>query len=56
MVVFRLHTTAGDVTYDSNNTTNFSISRDGPDLWTVGVEDSSDFDYNDIVFQVEGGL
>ena len=55
-VVFRLHTTAGNVTYDSNNTSNFSISRDGPDLWTVGVEDSTDFDYNDIIFQVEGGI
>ncbi len=55
-VVFRLHTTAGNVTFDSNNSSNFSISRDGPDLWTVGVEDSSDFDYNDIIFQVEGGI
>ncbi|MDP6933927.1 MAG: hypothetical protein QGG40_13465, partial [Myxococcota bacterium] len=55
-IVFRLVTTAGGGgTFDSDTDPNFVIERSDTDAWMVYVEDSTDYDYNDIVFSVAGG-
>jgi hypothetical protein len=56
-LAFRMVTDAGGSgTYDSDNSDRFQLSTDGPDLWTLSIDDDGDLDYDDVIIELEGGL
>jgi len=55
-LVFRLVTSIGNETYDSDVDGNFVIDPIQPNFWHVNVEDGADNDFNDILLDVWGGV